>query len=348
MSAAGLLARLITQIPLVHIAPIAFVKTHKTASSTLANIFHRLGEKHDARFVLPIDSVRLGWPDEIFPGSRNVERLGPPEHQYDIIANHAVYDSIQMRAYLKPDPVFVTVLREPGSQGSSAFNYYRNQRVSSMLSWSGVPLNSWDDYLTWLEQTEPHGCDTVYFKNPQAHDMGWYQTVGQTSTFDNDDKMVQQWLKDLDVDFAHGGGVILTEYFDEGLIMLQRKLRIEFSDISYVRMKSTDESEKVLPTTEQLRRLREANNVDVKLYQHYNRTFWSSWQAAGGHATMGVALNKLRRLNSELETACEEPVDIGKCPDKVRMDSYEYTERLNSLSDLGPQEKQDTLYPWCT
>lgn len=349
MSAACLLARLITEISLVPIAPIAFVKTHKTASSTLSNIFHRLGEKHNAQFVLPIDSTRLGWPDEIFPGIRNEERLGPPANQYDIIANHAVYDGRQMRAYLKPNPVFVTVLREPGSQGSSAFNYYRkHDTISVMLTRSGVPLDHWGDFLTWLEQVEPHGCTTAYFKNPQAHDMGWYQYVGQTSKHDNDDKMVQQWLLKLDLDFAHNGGIILTEYFDEGLVMLQQRLRIDLRDISYVRMKGTDESDKLLPTAEQLRRLREANTVDMKLYDHYNRTFWRSWQTAGGHAMFGDALSKLHRLNAGLESACEEPLDTHKCPSKVRMDSYEYTVALNELSDLPPGQAQDTLYPWCS
>ena len=39
---------------------LVLIKTHKTGSSTLANIFYRFGEERGLKFMLPKDDLRLG------------------------------------------------------------------------------------------------------------------------------------------------------------------------------------------------------------------------------------------------------------------------------------------------
>jgi len=73
---------------------IVFVKTHKTGSSTLANIMYRFGEKRNLKFMLPTDDLRLGWP-AAFPGEY-VHETNVTDDMYDIVAHHAVLNHATM------------------------------------------------------------------------------------------------------------------------------------------------------------------------------------------------------------------------------------------------------------
>ena len=43
---------------------LAYLKTHKTGSSTLTNIFHRIAMTYNASVVLPKSNIFLGWPSK--------------------------------------------------------------------------------------------------------------------------------------------------------------------------------------------------------------------------------------------------------------------------------------------
>lgn len=109
--------------------PIIFVKTHKTGGSTLANIVYRYGERHDLRFVLPLDDLRLGWPQE-FPGKFSAD--GNPSPEYDLVSHHAVFNFARMRAFV-PQARFITIVREPVSQFTSAWYYFKNSRMKERV-----------------------------------------------------------------------------------------------------------------------------------------------------------------------------------------------------------------------
>ena len=108
---------------------VAFVKTHKTGGSTLANIVYRYGERHDLRFVLPVDDLRLGWPNK-FPGKFSADGSASPE--YDLVSHHAVFSYSRMRAFV-PQARFITILREPVSQFTSAWYYFKNSRMKERV-----------------------------------------------------------------------------------------------------------------------------------------------------------------------------------------------------------------------
>ena len=117
--------------------PIIHLKTHKTGSETFANIIHRLGDRRNMRFMDTDDDFGgqqkdFGWPGA-FPG---LGHYGAPQHQYDILNSHAVFRGELMRAYIAPNPFFVTIVREPGAQAVSAYNYFL-----------GINQTSWQEHL---------------------------------------------------------------------------------------------------------------------------------------------------------------------------------------------------------
>lgn len=310
---------------LLPLPPLVFVKTHRTGSSTIAGIIHRLGDERGLSFLLPSGerAQGLGWPGP-FPGP---DFAAKPTHSFDIICNNAVFAEEHMRRFLKPSPLFFTVLRQPVTQVQSAFEFFN------------PPCgNDWDARMAWLEkvtQTQdsseelgPQGPNLVaQFRNSQAHDLGWYERQGQSSEFDHDDKAINTWLEEIHESL---GFVMLSEYFNEGLVLLGKKLGVQVRDLAHVRLKSRDEqgeqrSESLTP--EQVQRVERLAHVDVLLYDHSNQSFWNAWDNAGGYEELDDELQELRLRNDALEAACSKKNE-QVCPWKFRTDSAEYTEML--------------------
>lgn len=323
-------------LPTKALPAIGFVKTHRTGGSTVVNVLQRLGESRNLTFFMPPggkdkDAMSLGWP-EAFPGPDAAAVNGPPTHQFDVLCHDAVYDDEEMRAYLRPVPFFFTVLRRPAVQISSAFTAYK------------PPVgDTWDQRIGWLERLWLDDADFTMlqlgkrgprlgaqFMNPQAHDLGWYQHVGGTAFFDQDDAAIMAWIGELKLSL---GFVMLTEYFDEGLVLLGKRLGLEATDLAHILHERGEvvapQSALKVPVKEllsgQAAKVEEILHVDTLLYGHFNRTFWHAWEEAGGHATMGRELEELKRRNLLLETACASN-DAVVCPWSVKASVTEFTE----------------------
>ena len=79
--------------------------------------------------MVPPDLIHLGYPDA-FPG----DGYPAAQHQFDSICNHAVFNYDRFASYLRSDPVWFTILREPVSRAISAFNYFAGgPRVLNVL-----------------------------------------------------------------------------------------------------------------------------------------------------------------------------------------------------------------------
>lgn len=309
------------------VPPVAFIKTHRTGSSSIANLLHRLGEEHSMLFLLPGDehSNALGWPAP-FPGAS----VGKPAHQYDMICNNAVFNVKSMTAFLKPAPFFFTALRRPLDQIESSFEFFK------------PPCGQkWEDRVNWLEKLHNNPNDPALsnrapallgqFRNSQAHDLGWYERIGSGS-HDHDDEAIAEWIDELEQSL---GLVMLTEYFDEGLVLLRRKLNIEVGDLVNLRMKQ-GVAIKEQPTAGQAARLRTVTHVDTVLYDHFNQTFWVEWERAGGYPKLSSELHEIRSRSTALAQACSGD-DTTECPWSYRTDSSEYTDflRKKQIQILG-------------
>merc|ERR1712096_406580 len=100
-----------------------------------------------------------------------------------MICNNAVYSHARMKEYLKPQPLFFTILRSPLAQISSAFDYFR------------PPCGEdWNDRIKWLSQIpktrgnvqDKNKISRAQFRNSQAFDLGWYEHTGDSLESDDD------------------------------------------------------------------------------------------------------------------------------------------------------------------
>jgi len=299
---------------------------HRTGSSTVASIIHRLGDAQNSTFFVPPKgktSTGLGWP-HAFPGIEAVKMVGAPKHQFDMISNNAVYNDALMREYLKPSPFIFTILRDPLS------------RLTSQFGVAHPPCRSeWGSRINWLEkighksQVDKLGKRgptlKAQFLNSQAHDLGWYERVSGSSKFDHDDVAIKSWIAELESSL---GFVMLREYMKESLVLLRRKLGVQIRDVAHINMKVGDGTPSITaPTEKETKKLEKVLHVDQALYQHFNNTFWKEWEAAGGYLALNAELNELMKENTAITNSCAKKDQVS-CPWRLNSDDEEYTHFL--------------------
>jgi hypothetical protein len=270
----------------------------------------------------------LGWPGP-FPGPDAAKLNGEPQQQFDIISNNAVYNDARMRKYLKPHAFLFTVLRKPVDQAVSAFEFFHPPCETD-----------WASRMDWLQKlqtlqgdSESLGGrgDTLFaqFLNPQAHDLGWYEHMGNAFVFDHEDSAIEKWIGEISntLDF-----VMLAEAFDEGLLLLKQKLGLELDDIAYKYMKRGSQPVSK-PSVEQAKKLQDVNHVDSKVYDHFAAKFWAEWKTAGDYEKLGDELKQLRSRNQVIEDSCASGSEKA-CPWSLRADTVEFTEKLKRKACL--------------
>lgn len=104
----------------------AYIKTHKTGSSTMTNMFHRYAVHHNLSLALPRDNLFYGWPharnDQAIPQA--VEHVGGSKAPYDVLCSgHLIYDHKGIEAVV-PGAQYVTSLREPIGHFVSSWNHW--------------------------------------------------------------------------------------------------------------------------------------------------------------------------------------------------------------------------------
>lgn len=322
---------------LVALPPLGFVKVHKTGGSTMLKIVQNLAAARGMKIMFPADDHKLGFPGT-FPGEDNIELHGEPAHQYQVIANHAVFDPSKWRGYLREKPYFIGILRNPIKQAISTYNYCKghgkdNFHIPGNTSSCRVRAEpSWDAHIARLERDcgnssiEVAGWGYGVFCNPQAHDLGWYEYAGWTIDHDNNRTLVKSWIDSLDRDFGGFGNMMMTEYFDESLVMLIESLRIEPSEVAYVRQNKGFHFED--PTEQQLSRISKLHPVDAALYVHYSAMFWKHWKQMDLN-DRHEKLSAMKQANANLKARCA----AGHCPEVWRVVAErQWTAHLHQLS----------------
>lgn len=308
--------------------PIGFVKTHRTGGSSITSILQRIGDARGLSFVLPANGVDLGWL-HAFPGPALLASNAVDKRQHDIVCNFAVFDDARMRHYLKPSPFFFTMLRSPASQLHSTFE----ERLNSASNFFGYHMQvSWSSRLKWLKAAHQKpevakllsATDRAQFLNPQAHDLGWYSHVNGSTEFDSDDAMIDEWIGGLASQF---GLVLVTEHYDEGLLLLRKKLGIGLHDMAYLYNATKQSAAGIRPTQAEADEIEDINRVDARLFQHFNASFWKEWESAGGYDAFESELQELRLWNEVLARACAEK-NRRMCPWSLEAGNVAFTDYL--------------------
>lgn len=270
---------------------IMFVKTHKTASSTILNILFRFGEKRNLKFALPNGRNDFFYPSPFLCSQVKDYR---PGDCFNIVCNHMRFDHREVAKLLPQDAVYVTILRDPVDLFESSFHYYHRAvpltfKISGENKLAQFLDSPWSFY-------NPGAFNSFYLKNLLFFDFGL------DNNLEADDPQVMRGIENLS---EHLDLVLIAEYFEESLILLKDILCWTMEDILYFKL-NVRRSSSVSQLTPELRaRALQWNGADWKLYQHFNATFWARVRAFGWER-MTQEVKELRRRNTEMKAVCIE------------------------------------------
>ena len=157
---------------------IVYVKTHKTGSSTLTNIFHRYAEKHHLKVALPKGNTFLGWPRSAGIPKSYVE-LPNSAGNYDVFCSaHTRYNHDYI-ADIVPNGNHITILRDPIAHFLSSWSYWGV--ASHVKRVSGYDV-TWQEFLEdpqlWFSRSLKGDRDLLH--NSVAFDFGYEHEYEET------------------------------------------------------------------------------------------------------------------------------------------------------------------------
>ncbi|XP_034020202.1 galactose-3-O-sulfotransferase 3 [Thalassophryne amazonica] len=268
---------------------VAFLKTHKTASSTMQNLLFRFAERNNLTVALPVQACghQFCYPRSFTSHFVHSHTLPP-----NIITSHMRFNKVELQRLMPNDTVYITILREPSSMFESLFSYY-NQYCQSFKR---VPNGSLEAFLEepWRFY-QPDEKDSMYARNTLTFDLG-----GDKDHPATDITYAQAFVEEVERVFSL---VMIAEYFDESLVLLRHLLSWDLDDILYVKLNMRTANSKQNLTPGLPAKIRAWNSLDAHLYDHFNASLWRKL-AALGPACVAREVRLLRQAQERLMRSC--------------------------------------------
>ncbi|CAG5112164.1 Oidioi.mRNA.OKI2018_I69.chr2.g6407.t1.cds [Oikopleura dioica] len=266
---------------------IIFLKTHKTASSTVQNVLLRWGQKNKKTFALPKSgkSIFSYWKSfKVSDVHGYCESCPKP----DIIAHHLRYSPDVEKLFAMDEPVYhLSIIRNPTSMFESVFNYMKG--VAPQFKTAGTLEKFLDDPHKYIKHSKQ--MTSFFSRNHLTYEFGFDPMEEEPKKIAENLKLIsQKWNL-----------IMITEHMAESLAVLKHDLCLSIEDIACfitnARPKKTELSKK---TQE---KLLEWNQADARLYDHFNRTLWRRISHIG-EEKIAHDVEKMHTLIDQLTEKC--------------------------------------------
>ncbi|XP_026150344.1 galactose-3-O-sulfotransferase 4 isoform X2 [Mastacembelus armatus] len=312
---------------------IMFLKTHKTASSTVLNMLYRFGEEHNLRFALPL-GYQLGYPLP-FNAHRVKGYRGPRVIEFHIMGNHMRFNKPEVEKVMPADTFYFSIIRDPVALAESSFAYYKEvapafRKAKGLGDFADDPKKYYEPRL----RNNHYARNLLWFDFGMDHNANFSTVLAQ-----HGEAMIRQAFN----------LILVSEYFDQSMILLRHALCwpldavVSFSlnarqqksstiggmgaswvgkaaaAAAGVSVKGGHVQAKTPLTEEQREKLRQWNALDWYLYKAFNQTFWEEIDRFG-HAQMEQEVALLRMRREDLAQVClrdgGKPVEAHRIRDK--------------------------------
>ncbi|KAJ8029777.1 Galactosylceramide sulfotransferase [Holothuria leucospilota] len=314
-----------------HRAPvtnIVYIRTHKTGSTTLCNIINRYGYLRNLSFMLDENfrngrnfymNISLAFQrNTLLRPLRTSVQDGSTRPLYNMTTLHTQYDRNVIAKFMVPNARYITSLRDPATQFESAFAHYKLHHVFGKEKHKLISKPIEDSIAEWLKKPKFY-LDKLkrtaklrdseeqwlhlYARNGQINDLGF------EAKHHGDLKRVSEYIDSLDKEFDL---VLITEYFDESLLILKKQFCWEVEDILYISENQRLNEAKTSAISQSLRdSIRKWNSADFQLYQHFNRTLWQKIKKYGPQFKEDLS-NFRKRLKDVLHNCTKGQVTTGR------------------------------------
>ncbi|XP_077326698.1 galactose-3-O-sulfotransferase 4-like [Lithobates pipiens] len=275
---------------------IVFLKTHKTAGSTILNLLHRYGDKNGLFFALP-DKYQFNYPK--FFNTHWVKGIKFQNRpQYDILCHHMRFSLSEVRKIMPADSFYFTIFRDPATMTESSFTYYRFTSSAFKKAPNFTAFISNPSYYYREKESYNH-----YARNLLWFDLGLNHNAPSTGTLARSGAQTVEETFNL---------VLLAEYFDESMVLLKEELCWDLDDVVTFKLNSRESSRPLEP--EEVKKLRAWNSLDWYLYEYFNRTFWDKVERFGKEK-MDNEVMRLRERRQQLAELCLQNLDPVRAED---------------------------------
>ncbi|NXC21387.1 G3ST2 sulfotransferase, partial [Corythaeola cristata] len=269
---------------------VMFLKTHKTASSTILNILFRFVEKYSLTVALPAgQNVHLGYPNAFL--ANFVEDFRAIGGNYNIMCNHLRFNPSEVRKVMAANTFYFSILRNPIPLLESSYVYYKNYAPAFRIS------RNVNEYLASPMKYYRPGS---YKENIYARNIMWFD-FGYDNNAEDNTRYIQSVLKEIEQNFHL---ILIAEYFDESMILLKHTLCWDLDDVIYFKLNSRSQDTVQTLTLESKERIKTWCSLDWKLYLHFNQSFWRKIENTIGLKELEKEVNLLRMRQKELMETC--------------------------------------------
>ena len=228
------------------------------------------------------------------------------------------------------DTKYITILRDPVYQFESTFHYmelYRYFNLANSLNPMEVFLSKPREHLLKLRRTSRSLPDSIHLVR-----NGMFFDLGLSPALQEDEEGIWNAIKRLESEFSL---VLIMEYFDESLVLLKREFCWDLDDVIYVKQNERKSGENPFNnvSSPQLKeRIREWNNADSLLYEHFNKTFWSKIKQHGQEFYNDLA--ELKRKNEEIKRDCVSPEEATEIAFRLsgQIRAFKLNKRVSSFN----------------
>lgn len=133
-------------------SPVVFVKTHKTAGTTITNMILRHAERNNLLVGLPIQDH---WELAGYPAKFDARLVDPQLEKYDVLCHHFRYDEKLIAPKITEGAAYVTIMRNPISNYESIFGFFRDYPFSQWIGHNGTLKTFLSDPALYYDETTP-------------------------------------------------------------------------------------------------------------------------------------------------------------------------------------------------
>ena len=285
---------------------VAFMKTHKCASSTIENIlfrlliikitwlhsaYHALDYRHayhnKLNIVMPSDGNYLSRTD-LFD-KKVVDETPWSKLDFQVFTLHNRWNYEQVDLLMGPDTKYFTILRDPVDLFESLFAYSQLNRFYRMNLTQLIEAIDRDSFNSTKRLSGYIG------RNQLSWDLGI-----QPEDFDNETAVLAK-VAQLEKQFHL---VLITEMMDESLILLQDLLCWPVQSITHLSLNQRKQDDTVHLTQHQRDILKNWLKADYIIYDHFRRRLDA--QLNQSDITFTDKLLRLKDANEQLAQRCVE------------------------------------------
>ncbi|XP_035683192.1 galactose-3-O-sulfotransferase 3-like [Branchiostoma floridae] len=270
-----------------------FIKVHKTASGSTFMVLGRFGRNHDMTICYPARRSKARHKTLSYPSGKLIRKDCNPAYgrNYTLLLHHSIMNKPAMDGIMEPGTKYIGIMREPLSHFRSIF-FWEQRILRHKTNPLGTFLNINENFD--LRNKQPYSKH----RNFQAHYLGFptkYMTSKNTSQLYEAIRTVAGWYS----------MVIITEYWEESLVLLRRTFCWTMFDILHStrrlhRLKTR--KERVTLTDKQKETHKRMSNIDYMMYDYFNNTFWQRVSEEGPE--FWEEFTYYRTLNGEVNQHC--------------------------------------------